>query len=747
MPLSTYLPEEMGTVSMAPLGPMVAGSYQSFFIIYTAGKFGIDDSGSLKIVHRSASDFGRLQMDDPEAANYVTAQASNGAVLNLEYDIKRNFRPWNKTLVIKVVRGFLSEGDRIVIRIGDRRFGGPGVRVQTFQETEFQFRVLVDAFATYDFVELPHTPSVNIVSGPPVLFKAILPTLRRAGENFMIGLKGEDRWGNPSDQCEETFRLAASRPVENLPPEISFYPGQASILIDGLRADEEGDLTVDMIDRDGNRAATSNPLRIVARDQGVSYWTDLHGQSQETIGTNNARSYFSFARDKAFLDATVHQGNDFQITDEFWAELNALSAEFTQDGRFIVIPGYEWSANTCLGGDRNVLYAKEGRPIFRSSRALVSERTDMDNDAHSVEELFYNLEDEDAVVFAHVGGRYADIRRAHDPKTERSVEVHSAWGTFEWLVEDAFEMGYRTGILATSDGHKGRPGASHPGATRFGAYGGLSCLFAEDLTRQNLMQALRRRHHYCTTGCRAILQTRVKLARPADRYDDDPALGQGPDEQVTQAVMGDILRTGEDSVSFEIDLHAASPIERIDIKNGLELLETWRPSEAEDMGHRIRVLWEGAEYRGRGRETIWDGSAQLTGNAFKRIEPVNWYNIEKRLDLVAPDRVEWTSLTTGGFIGFDAWLDDMVMGWLSLDTPLVKQSVAIADIGRKDICLEAGGLGRRIRIFRVPENNPHRRLKLERQVPLRKDRDNGLYVRITLEDGHVIWSSPIYLVP
>ena len=285
------------------------------------------------------------------------------------------------------------------------------------------------------------------------------------------------------------------------------------------------------------------------------------------------------------------------------------------------------------------------------------------------------------------------------------------------------------------------------GATRFGAYGGLTCLFAGDLTRKDLMQALRRRHHYCTTGCRAILATRVTLDRPADRFDDDPALGGPPDEQVTQAVMGDILRTDAEAVTFEIDVHAAAPIERIDIRDGLRLLETWRPSEAEDMGKRIRVVWEGSEYRGRGRETVWDGSAELSGNAFTRIEPINWYNIEKRLDLVSPGRVEWSSLTTGGFIGFDAWLDDMVMGWLRIDTPLVKKTVAVQDIGREDIRLEAGGLGRRVRLFRIPEENPHTRLKLERRIPLDRDRDNALYVRITLEDGHVMWSSPIYLVP
>ena len=335
MPLSTYMPEEMGSVAIAPLGPVEAGSYQSFFIVYTAGKFGIDDSGSLKIVHRFASDLGRLQMDDPEGPNYVSAQASNGAVLHMEYDLKRNFRPWDKTLYIKVVRGFLSEGDRIVIRIGDRRFGGPGVRMQTFQEKEFQFRILVDAFATYDYVELPDTPSIVIEPGPPVLYKAIIPTLKRVGETFLLGLKGEDKWGNPSTKCEDTFRLVSTRPVENLPEEISFYPGQASVQLDGLRAMEEGDLRIDLIDLAGNVTASSNPLRVLPKRSRVSFWADLHGQSQETIGTNNARFYFAFARDRAFLDATVHQGNDFQITSEFWAELNTLSREDDMECRAV----------------------------------------------------------------------------------------------------------------------------------------------------------------------------------------------------------------------------------------------------------------------------------------------------------------------------------------------------------------------------------------------------------------------------
>ena len=128
-------------------------------------------------------------------------------------------------------------------------------------------------------------------------------------------------------------------------------------------------------------------------------------------------------------------------------------------------------------------------------------------------------------MFAHIGGRYADIKMAHDARIERSVEVHSDWGTFEWLFRDALEQGYRVGILANSDGHKGRHGASHPGASLFGAYGGLSCLLADDLTRAGLADALRRRHHYATTGCRLVLDVQAAFDAEAQLYADDPQLG------------------------------------------------------------------------------------------------------------------------------------------------------------------------------------------------------------------------------
>ncbi|MDH3472609.1 MAG: hypothetical protein OEM59_02860, partial [Rhodospirillales bacterium] len=56
MPHSQYLPERMGSAVVEPSGAVEAGSYRSFTLTYTAGFFGIDDTGSIKVAHRFASD-------------------------------------------------------------------------------------------------------------------------------------------------------------------------------------------------------------------------------------------------------------------------------------------------------------------------------------------------------------------------------------------------------------------------------------------------------------------------------------------------------------------------------------------------------------------------------------------------------------------------------------------------------------------------------------------------------------------
>ncbi len=745
MPFSSYMRARLGQATIEPAGDLEAGSQASLTLTYTAGDFGIDDSGAIKFSWRTLSDAAKPQFEQPAAPNYSTAEASNGAKLALEVN-RNNIRPWVNTLLIRVARGFLRAGERIVVRLGDRSRGSPGIRLQTACETEFHFKTFVDAFATYDFVELPESPKIRLVPGPVAGWRAILPTLRRVGEPFRLALVALDRWGNPSDRADVTLTLEANRPVEGLPERVSIRPGDGPICLDGLRVAAPGDLWIELGAEGGAPLVRSNPLRIVERADLLPYWGDLHGQSHETVGTNSAADYFAFARDRAFVDIVGHQGNDFQIEDGFWAEINRLAKAYDRPGQFVAVPGYEWSGNTGMGGDRNVFFAREGRPIRRSSSVLLARASE--TDVHTASELFEALDGEDAVVIAHVGGRYADLEAAHDGRTERALEVHSCWGTFEWLLHDAFRLGHRVGLVCHSDDHKGRPGLAHPGASTFGALGGLTCYLMPRLDRPSLFEALRRRHCYGTTGARLHLDVRAHFAGGALRFADDPKLGPAERTQVERAMMGDILRTNDAQAILEVEALGSAPIERIVLFNGVEPIETVRAFAEADLGARIRVLFEGAQDRGRGREVFWQGCAHLCGNRFRRARAINFFNVDEPLR-VAEDggRVDFRSVTTGNFAGFDLWLEDPRAGELTLATSIIERTVRIAEVGLEDLVFEAGGLDRRLRLFRLPEVNRAWHMRFTREVALRPGVDNPLYVRLTQEDGHQAWSSPIYVIP
>jgi hypothetical protein len=744
MPYSTYLPEHMGSIKLTPGGPFVAGSHAELTLTYTAGTFGIDDTGMVKVSWRTTSDMSKPQFDKPSAANFTTVEASNGAKLEVWFD-RLNIRPYANTLLIRVGRGYLRAGDTLTIRLGDRRQGSPGYRLQTNCEERVELKTSVDAFATYEFCELPEQPCFDLIAGPAAHWKAIWPSLAVVGEPFRLAIVAEDMWGNPTDDAEQTLSLMPSRPVRGLPERVAIKRGDGPRVIENLVVDAAGDLDLSLM-TDGKELARANPLRVVASAPLRRYWADLHGQSGETIGMGSAEAYFSYARDKAFIDMVGHQGNDFQITDAFWTKLNALTKEFDAPGRFVCLPGYEWSGNTGMGGDRNIFFRREGRPIRRSSHILVEGQTSTDA-IYTADELFRALQGEDAVVIAHVGGRYADLKYAHDGKLETTVEVHSTWGTFEWLLHDAFEKGYRVGVVCHSDDHKGRPGATKPGASTFGAIGGLSCYFMPELTRDALFEALRKRRHYGTTGTRLFLDLHGTFGGPVTGFSEDPQLGHAEEFSVREARMGDIIRPGRVPLRLTAEVIGTAPIDRVDLLHGTQVAQTVRPFGTADLGRRVRVLWQGAEYRGRGRETMWQGKLMVTGNRIARFAPVNFLNPERNVSETTPGTaLAWTSVTTGNLAGIDLWLDEARSGKLKIDTNIVSGEVDLANLGDDTVIFDGGGLGRRISVYRLPEQDWSRRVTVDHGVTFAGGADLPVYVRVTQSDGHQAWSSPIYLI-
>ena len=108
--------------------------------------------------------------------------------------------------------------------------------------------------------------------------------------------------------------------------------------------------------------------------------------------------------------------------------------------------------------------------------------------------------------------------------------------------------------------------------------------------------------------------------------------------------------------------------------------------------------------------------------------------------------VAWRAVTTGNRGGVDLFLaDETPDATIDIATGPVTTRCRLAEIGADDVVIEAGGLGRRLRLFRLPPDPGPCEAALEAAVPCRPQGDTALLAVVDLENGHRAWTSPIYV--
>jgi hypothetical protein len=724
-------PRHIGRAWITPDDPVVAGQLGTWTVTYEVGAYGYDERARLKIAWRFASDWGTPQFKDPRGRNYTTVRLETRcptAVADLAVEPRGQVRPWFKTLVASVADGSLYPGDRIHITIGDTSGGGDGSRAQTFRERGCEWRVFVDPFGTELYTVLEASPKLDVVGGGLHRLVAVAPTTVRPGEPFDALVKAEDLWGNPCERFTGELNLdAVGAPLDGLPATVRWSSGEIAVArLTGLRL-AGGETRIRA--RGAGLTAESNLIHTLAAGEPRTFWGDLHGQTRATVGTGTIEEYFAFGRDIALLDTMCHQANDFQVTEEEWQRLRGQIDRFHADGRCVIFVGYEWSGMTPGGGDRNVMFRSDLASLHRSSHAEVDDMADAATDCFPVTRLFEQFRGrDDVLLIPHIGGRYADVVGFHDPALEPVVEIYSDWGRFEWLLEDALKAGYKVGVVSNSDGHKGRPGASHPGASTFGAYGGLTCVLAESLTREAVFEAVRARRCY---GVSAAQRIHVEL-----RVNDLPMGAEGRVAGLVR-IVGRAAGTG--------------PLERIDVLRGVDVLRTVSPYTAASYegSTRYRIAWAGSRVRGRDRLTRWDGSLELSAGRIIAAEPFAMENPEKGITHRTDRRLEWISNTTGDDDGVDVTLDAPADAVLRFRTPVIDLDVPVADLldGATRI-FPAGGVDLRAFMRRLPARDFARELDFDVTDPAPPAGGCSAYwLRVTQEDGAQAWTSPVYLTP
>jgi len=193
--------------------------------------------------------------------------------------------------------------------------------------------------------------------------------------------------------------------------------------------------------------------------------------------------------------------------DEWWQELTRAARDGNEPGDFVTLLGYEWHGDRKRYGDHNVIYfdLEEENPLDPTEK---------------LPSLYRKLQKRKALAIPHHMGYKKGCRgkdwKYWDEELSPVAEVFSSHGSSETDPTDrpllnnpsmspgnsetswrkALENGYRVGAIASNDG-PGLPG---------GWGKGLAAVWAESLSREGIMEALRSRRTYGVTGDRIELK-------------------------------------------------------------------------------------------------------------------------------------------------------------------------------------------------------------------------------------------------
>ncbi|WP_033287667.1 hypothetical protein [Amycolatopsis jejuensis] len=707
---------QVGRVALTPADPVVAGGFATWTVRYEVGPYGMDDGGGLKLLFPIPSDRGVPQFTRPSGPDYTTVRTSGTARVRARYATKLHTRPWVKGIAVDVEDGPLAPGDIIEVVIGDTGQGSPGAAVQSYREPAATIRVMVDPFATNVYYDVPGSTGHPVVAGPATALVAIAPSQARQGESAAVSVRAIDRYGNVAAQVSGALTVRAGGAVV-----------ATGTLVDGMTRVEvpisaSGVLRL-RVDHPGSGLTTeTNPL-VVGREMPLR-WGDTQGQTGETVGSGSLDDFFHYAKDAAALDFVTHSANDFQVEDAFYAEVLRTTDRFTAAGTFVAFAGFEWSGNTPVGGDHNVLYAdNQHAPLLRSSRALVQDSPEDGTDRRTIGDVAKTLRRDGihAICVAHVGGRVADLAQI-DPAVTPVLEIVSVHGWFEWFALDALRLGHRVGFVGASDDHSGRPGASFPSLPLFGVRSGLAAVRGGDLTRTGILRALEQRHCYATTGERIVLDVRHGGHRMGDAWD-------APSDQPPR---------------FDVTVHGTSGIERIDLMDAGGVVDTWRPGPG-IRGGRLRVSWRGARSRYRNRVQNWDGTLHVRGARIT--SATEWAFDHPDHGIVKQDNetVSWRSSTNGDHDGLILTFDEVPED-IRLHAGDVDLTVPMAELGPDPVeyALD-GGVDRAVEVCWLPEPSSPADVETALTPSRHRAGGNAWLVRVTQEDGHRAWSSPLFV--
>ena len=530
------------------------------------------------------------QAENPAADNYVTVGGPEGVALavsgylsahashraeTLEERIESESYLWRDLLgitsslnlhvaQITVAGGELRAGDLLVVRYGDTSGGSAGMQVPGQAKATWLHWACVQRSEGAE-LELLGGDHLVIRPSRPVRLNVVAPSVVSPHEEVAVAHVALDELGNVITRARAQFPPADT---------------------DEIATPAGGTLAVDRVvvcdDRVGLEGE-SNPIEIIESPEYRLFWGEIHGHT--VVSDGGARTpdeYYCHGRDTALLDFCAIADHDFGIAlydpEKYWSMITEAARRFNEPGRFVTIPGWEISHAGLVEGEsyghKNVYFLDDEPPFFSSSPYG---KWRAGRDHTHIEELVERLEASGAtfMIVDHTSHMLTDWDRFIEGHT-RLVEVYSLFGGSEAMdspypvgrpvpertARAGLDRGLRVGFTAGTDTHMGAPAAYRETSFGRGRLPGLTAVWAEELSRRAIWDALYHRRTYATRAERILLRVEVN--------------GHMMGEEFT-------LQWPDEPRIITVNMAGTEAVDTVEVIHNGEILHLWRGQGRRDL--------------------------------------------------------------------------------------------------------------------------------------------------------------------
>ncbi len=252
------------------------------------------------------------------------------------------------------------------------------------------------------------------------------------------------------------------------------------------------------------------------------------------------------------------------------------------------------------------------------------------------------------------------------------------------------------------------------------------------LSNGQIWQAIKKRRVYATTFARIFLKTKIG-----------------------EHFMGEEIEMSQPP-KLEIDVIGTSQIASIEIYNGPDsIYKKSFDDKLTAMGNKkfIKLVWEGVMTTGRRKSTDWSGSFSIDQGKIDKVEPFAFDRLEQGITNKTNQWIEWTSTTSGDLDGLFIVLDAPDDALLSFNTKPVSCQIKLSDLSAEPTILSGGGVNLNASIslasddFYLSDTATSSALSqtLSFTDEAIKEGHNAYWVKVLQKDGHMAWSSPIFV--